>query len=743
MAGLFDGMRTSTSGIHAHRILQEVVGNNIAQASNENYSRQKVDLSTLGSQFDGRHFFGQGVKVDNIQRVRDELLDGQLRVATGSAALQTEKSTWLNRVQSAFNEPSDVGINASLSDFWDSWSNLANDPESLPGRSEVLTKSENLARQLRNTSSRLSDVLEDVDQSLKLVTNEINSITAQIASLNKDIFEAEAGGKAQANDLRDKRDALLDDLAEQVDFRAYEDTNGMVNVLIAEHPAVMRDKAERLVAENDSLDASKLTINWEWGSRLNTPVGGKLAALVEMRETVIPDFQQQLHDIASTIISQVNSIYSNGVALQPKTLMESNLGYEALGVSKSTDALNLVPSGQEGEIHLSFYDASGDLVRTQGIVVDAGDSLADIANKLDTIRGIQASVLSSPDNDGRLSIQLDGPSGENTLGEVSFAVSNNNGGYDSSGVLELLGFSQTAKSTNSSAVAPLLASRDLSELQSVLQVPDVATVRTTALNLAGTFTINAFETGSEDAPKTNGHHVQQFAIEVVSSDTIDSIMAKVNALTANHGISMSFNGGTNQLELTSSARTDSEGNVQLAGGSDYLRLAFANDYRYPAVVNDEQPDGYTGLGDNTGLFGAIQLNTLFSGSDADSIDVDRRVSTPSALNAAHALKSGDNRMAQAMNALQHARIGDNGQFTIGETYGNYIASIGTDINRADELAENENLLLDNYLKERSSISGVNLDEELALMIQFQRSYEANARMFSTFNQMAQELLQII
>ena len=85
MPGDFDGIRSARSGLMAHQTMMEVTGNNIANASNEDYTRQVASLDSMGSFSDGRHFFGQGVEVSEISRVRDELLDGQIRYTSSAS----------------------------------------------------------------------------------------------------------------------------------------------------------------------------------------------------------------------------------------------------------------------------------------------------------------------------------------------------------------------------------------------------------------------------------------------------------------------------------------------------------------------------------------------------------------------------------------------------------------------------------------------------------------------------------
>ncbi len=556
MPGLFDGLRNSLSGVLVSRRLMDVVSNNIANASNENYSKQEAKLSTSNTVYEGNLSFGQGVEMVKVMRIRDELVDKQIRESSSSFDKFNTQLEWLSKIESLFNEPSENGINSALSAFWGAWSELATEPENLAARSNIMNKAENLTELIRSADEKLSDFITDLDTQASQYISEINNLAKQIAELNLDIFKLEAGKNNQANDLRDQRDAAIEELAKRVDVTVKETANGMVDVRVGMHYLVFQGMSENLILKNDSLDASKKRIIWQEGDNVFDTSGGNINGLLEIRDTVIPEILADLDSFAAGLIEQVNNIYSKGVGMQGETLIESRLGFGAFdGVTNTTTDLDLVSSGENGSIVISFYDDNGEIVRTQGVVIDDDDSLSDVVTKLDGIVGLNASTVSSSSNDGKLRLEFDTISGANALGETSFAVSNNTGGFDSSGILNLLQFDQTEKSTNTSATSPVLTSCDLSELQTALGEPNVTDVMNHVLNLSGTFTINAFETGTESVGKTDGFHVQQLKITVDSSDTINTIMAKINALTAQFGVSISLN-ASDKLELTSSAQTD-------------------------------------------------------------------------------------------------------------------------------------------------------------------------------------------
>ena len=735
-------MRISQSGIRAARILTEIVSNNLANATNPDYTRQQGRLTSADTIWDGRHFFGQGVEVREIVRIRDELLDEQVRNTQSSSAKYKVISDWLHRVESTYNEPSEYGVSQALNDFWGSWQTLSQDPRSLAARSGAISSAENLAQKINALHTRLDDLHTQVVSDLQTRVASINSLTSEIADLNNQIFELEVGRNGKANDLRDARDGALDRLAEIVDISYFEGANGMVNVTISGHPTVIENKSEELDIRPSLADTSQLQLVWEYGEYYRNSENGALAGVLEVRDNYIPAYQAELDSFANLLITEVNKIYAQGVALEGQTLIESQLGYEALGVSAANDTLSLLSSGEYRSIFISFYDDDGKIIRSHGIVVDSDDSLQDIADKLNGITGLNASLISSTDADGKLHLELDTTSGDNALGEVSFAISNNTGGHDTGSLLRTLGFDQTAKSTNTSAAAPVLSSMDLSLLQDINQWNEksLADVQAHVMGIAGRFTINLYETFTETAGKTDGRLMQQLTIEYDVNDTPTSIRNKINALTADFGVSASFVG--NELQITSTAQTDSNGEFVLAGGTDYLRMSFSNEYRYPVETDDTPPDGYTGTGDELGLLYRIQMNTLYSGDSASTIALDETVSTPEKLNAAYLLADGDNRLALALAELDQLRVADSARFSVSEHYANVVASVGTDVRHQDQLAQHEALLLQSFVNERASISGVNVDEELGQMLAYQRSYEANARMFATLNQMVEEILRL-
>ena len=139
------GINIGMTALQAQRQGLDTTGQNIANANTEGYSRQRVRLSALGSPTRPAFFSqfvsaGSGVKVDAIDRASDRFLQVRsLQEHALDSSLQQTKSI-LNRVELAFDEPSDEGLQNQLADFWSAWDDVANTPDDLATRTQLLEK---------------------------------------------------------------------------------------------------------------------------------------------------------------------------------------------------------------------------------------------------------------------------------------------------------------------------------------------------------------------------------------------------------------------------------------------------------------------------------------------------------------------------------------------------------------------------------------------------------------------------
>ena len=160
--GDFTSINTALSGILAQRKALEVIGHNIANAQTDGYTRQTVQMQSTGVSGyglwsnSGGVSVGTGVTVESVTRMREELLDQQARRAMSGDANASKTADILGGVERLMPEPSDTGIAAKLSQFWNAWDDAAASPGDVPTRQALLENAATLAGPSTTGRARLS-----------------------------------------------------------------------------------------------------------------------------------------------------------------------------------------------------------------------------------------------------------------------------------------------------------------------------------------------------------------------------------------------------------------------------------------------------------------------------------------------------------------------------------------------------------------------------------------------------------
>ena len=314
MSDLMRILGIARRALNAHQAAMNSYGNNIANVNTEGYSRQRVTLKTATPLRTPQGFLGSGVSVENVERIRSTLVDQQIMGEKPSLNQYEFKNDALQFVEGVFNEPSDFGINRNLEDFFNSFHDLANDPESTAARSVVRQKGVALANNFNRIDRQLRAYQKQLNSELSQNVNEINRITSQIAKLNENIVKVEFGG-VQAPDLRDQRDLLVDDLSKLVDVRTFEKEAGSINVHVGGRALVVDSHSEKLSLVTQSEAAAGPIVAFEQdGSQVNF-TNGKIKGILDVRDGNIPDYLSQLDQLAVSIATEVNAVHSGGYNL--------------------------------------------------------------------------------------------------------------------------------------------------------------------------------------------------------------------------------------------------------------------------------------------------------------------------------------------------------------------------------------------------------------------------------------------
>ena len=281
-------MEVGKRALIAHQDVLQTIGHNISNVNTEGYSRQRANLKpTLP--FDEAHYgqVGTGVSIGSITRARDFLIDQQVRRENSNLGRWERENTALAQIENIFNEPDDAGFNDVLSDFWDSWADLSNDPSSSVARTVLRERTTHLTDALNGYDDDIKLVEEQLNQEFNVWIEQLNNLAESIADLNMQIRTAESIGQ-NANDLRDMRDLLLDDVSEIVDMNYTENSDGTVNVYINGQVFVQERETRGLTtSEDERNDVAIDSLIWEDNRQSVDVTGGKLAGIIETGMTML------------------------------------------------------------------------------------------------------------------------------------------------------------------------------------------------------------------------------------------------------------------------------------------------------------------------------------------------------------------------------------------------------------------------------------------------------------------------
>lgn len=236
MTSTFHGLETSKRSILTQSTALHTIGNNISNASTTGYSRQRVNLTNADPVympgFNRVHTPGQigtGVQYSSITRVRDSYLDMQYRRENQDYGYYSVYNATMESIQTIINEPSDNGVSSVMNKFWNSLEVLNRDPNLLSARVDFIGNAKNLADTFNKIGTSLNTLESDIASNTTIKLNQANNLLDGIAQLNETIRKIEILGD-NANDYRDQRDMLVDELSKLVDVQYAEDANGMISV---------------------------------------------------------------------------------------------------------------------------------------------------------------------------------------------------------------------------------------------------------------------------------------------------------------------------------------------------------------------------------------------------------------------------------------------------------------------------------------------------------------------------------
>jgi len=352
--GLSVGLDTAVKALRAHQLAVDVASHNIANAQTPGFSRQRVLLRPIG--LDGSDHFsrdnllgraGYGVDAKDVRRIRDTFLDFQARQGISSQGQYRAFSAPLGNAEVVFNDPSDDGISALLGKFWAAWHDAVNEPESLPARTALVHATTTFTTRLQAAHEQLSQQRLDLNQTVAGIGEQINAKSTEIAALNLQIKQVELNGD-MANDLRDRRDLLLDDLGALGNISYSEDETGSMAVYLGTHELVFGTSARLVHTVDDPANPGMVKLQYLIDNDDVKVSSGQLRGILDARDVALPELIGKLNNFASGLMNSVNSLHQQGFGLDNLTGLAFFTGSDASDI-----AINGVLSGNPQSIALA------------------------------------------------------------------------------------------------------------------------------------------------------------------------------------------------------------------------------------------------------------------------------------------------------------------------------------------------------------------------------------------------------
>jgi flagellar hook-associated protein 1 len=311
MPGLFGTMSIAVSGLQAQEAALQTTSENIANSNTDGYTRKRAVLAEDTTFLDGGQAVGNGVHVENIESLRDNVLELRIYDETQQQGALNSYVGEMSQVENLFSD-ADSGIGANLDAFFNTVSDLSTDPSNVAKRQNVLTAAGNLATSVSTSARNLMAVQGGIDSGIVQGVSEVNQLTAQIAELNADVTRVDKLG-GDSGSFEDQRTELIRKLSEQIDVSVVQSDDGLT--LTAGNGAllVVGNKSFNLETSPDSAGRECILSN---GADITQHVsGGNLGGLLEARDKDIPSILSGLDSLAESLANSLNAANASGVGL--------------------------------------------------------------------------------------------------------------------------------------------------------------------------------------------------------------------------------------------------------------------------------------------------------------------------------------------------------------------------------------------------------------------------------------------
>jgi len=766
MLGFSIGLRT----LRAAQVSMDLVGQNIANASTPGYSRRLASLGQTEPWLMGRYALGTGVRVDELRRVHDGLLELRLRDQRQVLGQLEASGSLLRQLEGFFQEPSESGLAARLDDLWNSFSDATRAGDDTASRDSLVQSGLSLGAGFRQVAAQAASLGGEARGSIDSAVGVVNGLLSDIAAVNDRIMKARSFG-ATPGDLLDARDRLVQELSDWVDPQAIDRPDGTVDVLL-DGMLLVSGSTARPLATRMPADGTVAIVMRDGGHELEIS-GGRLKGYLDLARLALPRRQAELDSIARALLYEVNKRHATAVASDgPWSQLTSAVTIGDADHDLPLSELDLPFAVQAGRLTVNVVDEQTGSVAQHFLDIDPRTTtLDDLASMLDGLPHVSASL----DSVGRLRVAADSGYGFDfsarldvdpddagsfgsdhatlTTAAEPFALANGatlslavDGGAPVTVTFNAASFADITQATAAEVAAVVAAqvpglSAVAQDGRLVLASSTNGTTSSIAVTGASSnalFAVGASDVGSDAAVAVrlsgspSDGHAGRYTLRALGDGVIGLTPGLAAGLFDETGAQLAtFDVGDGyvpgdpievvpgvSMSLTAGTVTGSAGDL----------------FEFDLVDESDTSD----------VLVALQLGAFFTGRGAADLDVSAEiVADPRRVAGSSTGEAGDTGAFLALSGLRDLALDALDGKTLQQGYGEVVASVGVDVRTNETATEAQGQLLASLESRREEISGVNTDEEMVRLLEYQHLYQSAGRYLQSVNAMTEELFQLI
>lgn len=390
---IFNSLNIGASSLLAHQRAIDTISHNISNVNTPGFTRQDPVLSSLLLERSGGKDVGRGVKFGAINRSVDPLITGaQLRNGSNLAFWNAMKDG-LGAVESVFGNLDVPGLSAVTDAFFQSWQQLANNPDNQGQRLNVRARAEDIVLQVSRMQRELSSARTGADAKVDSALSRTNTLLDTIGVLNRSLQHHSATSGSSANDLMDKRDLAINELSRLLPVQKVETKNGDLLIQTTAGDLLVQNSTVHHLARGAMQASGYANIAIANTGNVVQGLGkdGEIGGLITLRDSKLAGYIQKLDSFTSNLVFGVNQLHASGAG--PVRASSLTSGQAATGPTTALNTANIPFASQitNGQFTIYAYDTAGQPIPP----VPAGANTISVVPGLTTLNDIKTAITNA------------------------------------------------------------------------------------------------------------------------------------------------------------------------------------------------------------------------------------------------------------------------------------------------------------------------------------------------------------